>query len=150
MVSWPEPWLTCRWFATSSVALQLLRIIVWTCSVFSVRVDCCPIILHLLHLCYSFGTGQSIHTHYALVKHCSHIMLKVYDGFLPLVHLQPPKLDHCTFLCFCASSKWSSHINPAVAKWFSVKMAVWKGHSIFICYYILLQYWDLHTLTQPS
>jgi hypothetical protein len=28
---------------------------------------------------------------------------------------------------------------------FSVKIAVWKGHSVFICYYILLQYWDLHT-----
>jgi len=122
------------------------------CSLlFPVGVDCCPIILHLLHLCYCFWTGWSIHTHTALVRHCSHIMQKGFDGFLPLVHLQPPKVDHCTFLFFCASSKWCSHINPAVAKWlFSFKIAVWKEHSVFICYYILLQYWDIHTPTPPS
>lgn len=105
----------------------------------------------MLHLCYCFWTGRSIHTHFALVKHCSHIMLKVFDGFLPLVQLHLPRLDHCTFPCFRASSKWSSHINPAVAKWlFNVKITVWKGHSFFICHYILLQYWDLHTPTPPS
>jgi len=38
------------------------------------------------------------------MQHCSHTVLKVFDAFLPLVHLQPSKIHHCTLLLFGAYS----------------------------------------------
>jgi hypothetical protein len=36
-------------------------------------------------------------THFTTVKHCFHTVLKVYNGFLPLVHLQPIKIVSLLF-----------------------------------------------------
>jgi hypothetical protein len=57
------------------------------------------VLLHW-HLCDWFWAWLSICTHFAAVKQCFHIVLKVCDGFLPLVHLQPTKITslHAAFL----------------------------------------------------
>lgn len=43
-----------------------------------------------------FGDGfwkrLTIHTYFATVKHCCHIVLNISGGFLPLVHLRPIKI----------------------------------------------------------
>jgi hypothetical protein len=44
------------------------------------------------HLCDHFWTWLYIHTYYVVAKHCFHIVLKVCNGFIPLVHFQPTKI----------------------------------------------------------
>lgn len=56
----------------------------WTCTVF-------PVVLHQLRVCYHFWTYQSNCTYFASVNHCSHTVLEVFNGFMPLVHMQPTK-----------------------------------------------------------
>jgi len=71
-------------YPESRCGLVQCFLLLWTCC--GVQ-----IIHHQWHLCDRFWTWSSNHTHSAVVKHCFHIVLKVCDGFLPLVHLQPTK-----------------------------------------------------------
>jgi hypothetical protein len=56
---------------------------------------------------------QSIHTYYAAAKHCSHIMLKVFDGFLPLIHLQPTKIRSLHAVLLWCHGKGTGHVDTA-------------------------------------
>ena len=56
----------------------------WTCTVV-------PVVLHQLRVCYHFRSYQSNRTYFASMNHCSHTVLKVFNGFMPLVHMQPTK-----------------------------------------------------------
>ena len=56
----------------------------WTCTII-------PVVLHQLRVCYHFWTYQSNHTYSASVNHCSHTVLKVFNRFMPLVHMEPTK-----------------------------------------------------------
>jgi hypothetical protein len=62
------------------------------------RPDCTSTVTHELS-----RTWLSTHTHFTPVNHCFHILLNAYDGFLPLVHLQPTKIiitARCFFFFF--------------------------------------------------
>lgn len=86
------------------------------------------VVLLQLYLCHHFWTFQSIHMHFAAVKHCSCTVTKVCNGCLFLVQLQPTKTDSCSVLFFGAHTKWRSDINKAAVKnnWsFTVKIATW-------------------------
>lgn len=73
------------------------------------------IVLHQWHLCDHSWIWLYICTHFAMVKHCFHIVLEVCDGFICLVHFQSTKFIslHTALLCSGAHSKQSSHVHSA-------------------------------------
>ena len=79
---------------SSKVTLLLFRIVAQAHSVFSsaVHMDDHPGHSASVTLVLQFLTRQSIQIHFILVKHCSHTMLKLFDGFWPLVYLQLTKI----------------------------------------------------------
>jgi len=60
--------------------------------------------------------GKKKCKHFALVKHCFHVVLRVFNGFLSLAHLQPKE-----GVSLHAALVWySSHINTATIKQLTV------------------------------
>jgi len=63
-----------------------------------------------------YKVSRSIHIHFAMVKHCPHIELIVFDGFQLLLHLQTTKTDHATLFFLHAHGEWRSHSNCVTAQ----------------------------------
>jgi hypothetical protein len=95
MIPYTEPLQLHRLCTTSLRVTHLLpRIMAQTHSVFSsvADVDGCPdhSSVTLVWLCLNMVIHS--HIYFTAVKHCFHIVLKIYNGLLPLVHLQPIKI----------------------------------------------------------
>ena len=93
MISYAEPWLICRQFATSSIVGRLsdrtmARMRLMLSSVVVVDSGPAP---SWWHLCDHFLIFLSIRRHSVAAKHCSRIVLKVFGVFRPLIHLQTTK-----------------------------------------------------------
>jgi hypothetical protein len=95
MIPRTEPVLKCWWCATSViVTTQIFRIMAQARLMFFslVHVDWCVIILLHCHWLDHFWRWLSICTDVSSAKHHFHVVLEVFDGFLPLVHLQPKQI----------------------------------------------------------
>jgi len=102
MMSYAEPWLISKWFATSSIVTHRFSRIMARASstLLSVMdVDGRPALSSSFTLSDGVWIFLSIRIHFALVKHCPHIELIVFDGFQLLVHLQTTK-KRITPRCF--------------------------------------------------
>jgi hypothetical protein len=93
-----------------------------------------PVVLHQLPMCYHFLTYQSIHTNFASVKHCSHVILKVFNGFMPLVHTQQTKTGLLNTAFFGAYGKWNGHTNTTTI---TQKLIIqgWNPNMVTKCVY---------------
>jgi hypothetical protein len=87
------------------------------------------IVLRHWHLCDWFWAWLSICAHFAAMKQCFHIVLKVCDGFLLLVHIQPTKITSLHAALLWCVRKAGSNVNSAVTTvWLAYK--VWKYFMI--------------------
>ena len=85
------------------------------------------LILHQKHLHYPFWTCQS-----TVAMHIYHAVLKVLDGFLPLVHHSAPN-----WFTACWSSlvhRCSGHINTATILWLLIIQG-WNCKTVIKCVY---------------